>query len=226
VRAKAATVPWLVSEDESLRRFLNIAVAAVGIVLTTPLLLLIAIAIKLTSKGPVIYTQPRVGMDRRFDQGRGPQDPRRRQDLGGRIFTIYKFRTMKARPASAKQVWAGSSDPRITSVGKLLRRTRLDELPQLFNVLKGDMNIVGPRPEQPEIFQNLQQEVGRYRHRQRVLPGITGLAQVTLPYDQSVDDVRKKVNLDLEYIRDRSAAKDLMIMAKTMPVMVFRKGSM
>jgi lipopolysaccharide/colanic/teichoic acid biosynthesis glycosyltransferase len=205
---------------------LNIAVAAVGILITAPLMLVIAIAIKITSKGPVIYTQPRVGVDRRLDRGAGAQNHRRSADLGGKIFTIYKFRTMRAQSTESKQVWAGQSDPRITAIGRVLRAIRLDELPQLFNVLKGDMNIVGPRPEQPEIFADLRKEVGYYRDRQQVLPGITGLAQVTLPYDQSVDDVKKKVRLDLEYIQDRSAAKDLMIMAKTMPVMVFRKGSM
>jgi lipopolysaccharide/colanic/teichoic acid biosynthesis glycosyltransferase len=219
-------VPWLIEGNDQLRRALNIVVAAMGIILTSPLMLLTAIAIKLTSRGPVIYTQPRVGVDRRLDRGLRAQDRRREHDLGGTIFTIYKFRTMRVQQPGAKQVWAGKRDPRITTVGRILRATRLDELPQLFNVLKGDMNIVGPRPEQPDIFHDLQQEVGLYRHRQRVLPGITGLAQVTLPYDQSVEDVRKKVSLDLEYIRARSAAKDLMIMAKTMPVMVFRKGSM
>jgi lipopolysaccharide/colanic/teichoic acid biosynthesis glycosyltransferase len=126
----------------------------------------------------------------------------------------------------ADQVWAAKDDPRVTSVGRFLRATRLDELPQVFNVLKGDMNIVGPRPEQPKIFASLSEELGEYRQRQKVLPGITGLAQVRLPYDQCVDDVKRKVDLDLEYIRRRSAVKDLVIMAKTPAVMVFRKGAM
>ncbi len=144
------------------------------------------------------------------------------KDQGGRIFTIYKFRTMRSdRPKG--QVWAAQNDPRVTPVGRVLRATRLDELPQLVNVLKGDMNIVGPRPEQPDIFQELSREVRNYRERQRVLPGITGLAQVNLGYDRSLEDVRKKVGFDLQYIRRRSATEDLMIMAKTMPVMVFRR---
>jgi lipopolysaccharide/colanic/teichoic acid biosynthesis glycosyltransferase len=126
----------------------------------------------------------------------------------------------------ARQVWATEKDPRITPVGRVLRAFRLDELPQLFNVLTGDMNIVGPRPEQPDIFAGLSGEVGRYRDRQRVLPGITGLAQISLPYDTSAADVQNKVRLDLEYIRRRSVSQDLLIMAKTMPVMVFRKGAM
>ena len=128
--------------------------------------------------------------------------------------------------SGSSQVWATDGDPRITPVGRYLRAFRLDELPQLFNVLKGDMNIVGPRPEQPAIFAELSEAVGNYRARQRVLPGITGLAQVTLPYDQDVNDVKNKVELDLQYIRRRSTKSDLMIMAKTLPVMVFRKGWM
>jgi lipopolysaccharide/colanic/teichoic acid biosynthesis glycosyltransferase len=197
-----------------------------GIVLSAPLMLVIAVLIKLTSPGPVIYKQPRVGLDRRARGGTASVGHRRKEDSGGRIFTIYKFRTMRTTEGPARQVWASNTDPRITPVGRVLRKFRLDELPQLFNVLKGDMNVVGPRPEQPEIFQSLQQELGHYRGRQRVLPGITGLAQVTLPYDQSLDDVKRKVDLDLDYIRRRSAMEDLLIMAKTMPVMVFRKGSM
>jgi len=212
-------------------RALNVSVALLGLILGAPLILLIAALVKLTSPGPVIYKQPRVGLDRRnreTDRRRssrtgGPS--RRGGDLGGRIFTIYKFRTMRS-DRDDSQVWASNDDPRITNIGRILRATRLDEVPQLLNVLRGDMNIVGPRPEQPEIFQELSQNVENYRRRQRVLPGITGLAQVSMGYDRSLDDVRRKVDFDLEYIRGRSATKDLTIMAKTMPVMVFRRGSM
>lgn len=189
-------------------------------------MIIVAVLVKLTSPGPVIYKQPRVGVDRRLDRALRLGNHRRRADQGGRIFTIYKFRTMRAQPSDSAQVWASDRDPRITGIGRFLRAFRLDELPQLFNVLKGDMNIVGPRPEQPEIFAGLRNELGHYRHRQRVLPGITGLAQVTLPYDRSLDDVKRKVSLDLQYIRERSSVNDLMIMAKTMPVMFFRKGSL
>lgn len=204
-------------------RLLNIIVAAVGIVLTTPLMIFIALAIKLSSPGPVIYTQRRVGIDRRRVRGPGLSDHRRDKDHGGAIFTIYKFRTMRPDDGSGAK-WASKDDPRITLIGKFLRATRLDELPQFFNVLKGDMNIVGPRPEQPEIFAELQGELGRpYRSRQRVLPGITGLAQVNLGYDTDLDGVRRKVAMDLAYIQKRSASTDLEIMAKTVPVMVFRK---
>jgi lipopolysaccharide/colanic/teichoic acid biosynthesis glycosyltransferase len=207
-------------------RALNIVVALAGIALTAPILVVIALLIKATSRGPVIYQQPRVGIDRRASRGPGALNHRRKSDTGGRIFTIYKFRTMRPAGSTARQTWASKDDPRITPVGRALRATRLDELPQLFNVLKGDMNIVGPRPEQPEIFEGLSQELQTYRKRQRVLPGITGLAQITLPYDTNLNDVKNKVHLDLEYIRRRSVAQDLMIMAKTMPVMVLRKGAM
>jgi lipopolysaccharide/colanic/teichoic acid biosynthesis glycosyltransferase len=145
--------------------------------------------------------------------------------MGGRPFTIYKFRTMRvAKPGAESQVWASADDPRITKLGKFLRKMRLDELPQLYNVLKGDMNVVGPRPEQPEIFQTLRSEVPSYPVRQRVRPGITGQAQITLHYDTCVEDVRKKVQADLEYIERQSVLTDLRIMLMTVPVVVFRKG--
>jgi lipopolysaccharide/colanic/teichoic acid biosynthesis glycosyltransferase len=212
------------------RRVLNVGVAALGIVLTFPLMVLIALAVKLTSRGPVLYKQERVGWDQRsvMDRrrnGRARTDGRRSRDLGGRIFTLYKFRTMVSDGSTGKQRWTTEGDRRITPVGKVLRSHRLDELPQLFNVLKGEMNIVGPRPEQPAIFQELREEVEGYRQRQRVLPGITGWAQVNHHYDRSVKDVRKKVALDLEYIRRRSAVEDLVIMLRTVPVMIGKKGS-
>lgn len=206
------------------RRALNLVVALVAIALTAPLMLLVALLIKLDSRGPAIYSQPRVGLDRRNGPRSDGPDRRRSVDHGGRVFTIYKFRTMTCGPEDADERWAGSDDHRITRVGRILRATRIDELPQLFNVVKGDMNIVGPRPEQPRIFSELREEVREYPARQRVLPGITGWAQINQGYDTSIEDVRKKVELDLEYIGRRSATEDLLIMAKTMPVMVLRKG--
>jgi lipopolysaccharide/colanic/teichoic acid biosynthesis glycosyltransferase len=207
---------------DRVRRFVNILVASIGIVATAPIMLVVAVLIKLTSSGPVIYKQHRIGLDRRGNRGPGSDNYRRSADLGGKLFTIYKFRTMRYDP-EADQQWASRNDPRITRIGAFLRATRIDELPQFFNVLKGDMNIVGPRPEQPQIFRELCHEINRYKERQRVLPGITGLAQVTLGYDTSVEDVKKKVEKDLEYIERRSPIEDLVIMAKTVPVMLFRK---
>lgn len=210
-------------DRERARRALNVAVAAVGLVLTAPVMAVIAAAIKLSSPGPVFYKQQRVGLCRRTNQG---GNFRRQHDIGGKPFTIYKFRTMRpAKPGEESQVWCGENDPRITTIGRILRRTRLDELPQLINVLRGEMNVVGPRPEQPEIFQNLRSEVRDYQLRQQVRPGITGYAQITLKYDTCVDDVRKKVEADLTYIQRQSVTEDFKIMALTVPVMLFRKGS-
>jgi lipopolysaccharide/colanic/teichoic acid biosynthesis glycosyltransferase len=206
------------------RRLVNIAVAAIGLVLTSPLMLLIAALIKLTSRGPVFYTQARVGLDRRALTGAGG-NTRRSMDVGGTPFTMYKFRTMRPARHNGKQVWAQADDDRVTPIGRLLRTFRLDELPQLFNVLKGDMNIVGPRPEQPDIFVYLREQIETYSRRQRVRPGITGWAQVNQGYDTSVDDVRRKVRYDLEYIRRQSTLEDLRIMLRTLPVMLFRRGS-
>jgi len=206
-------------------RALNFVVAMVGIIVTAPLMLLVALAVRLSSPGPVLYTQPRVGIDRRHGTPPPEVASRRKVDLGGRLFTIYKFRTMRMEDGPARQVWASLDDPRITPVGRFLRKSRLDELPQLFNVLRGDMNVVGPRPEQPRIFQELRQQVDGYQLRQQVLPGITGWAQVNRTYDQSLDDVKHKVALDLEYIRKRTAWSDFKIMVMTVPVMLFRKGA-
>jgi lipopolysaccharide/colanic/teichoic acid biosynthesis glycosyltransferase len=213
-------------------RALNFAVALVGLILTAPLFLAIAVLVKLSSPGPVIYAQDRVGLDRRRWSRRRPSSSversagRRRDDTGGQLFRIFKFRTMVAGSDRQGQVWASHCDPRITAVGHVLRKYRLDELPQLLNVLRGDMNMVGPRPEQPNIFRELRARVSGYRHRQQVLPGITGWAQINQSYDQTLADVRRKVAFDLEYIEKRSLWKDLKIMARTVPVMIGKKGSL
>jgi lipopolysaccharide/colanic/teichoic acid biosynthesis glycosyltransferase len=206
-----------------LRRRLNTAVAAVALVVASPLLLLIAVLIKLTSRGPVLFRQTRIGLDRRA-LSRAGGNTRRRLDQGGHPFIMYKFRTMRLAVQRDPQVWAQPDDARVTPIGRVLRKFRLDELPQLFNVLRGDMNIVGPRPEQPAIFVYLREQIEGYQRRQRVRPGITGWAQVNQGYDQSVEDVRRKVAYDLEYIRRQSALEDLRIMLRTIPVMVFRRG--
>jgi len=209
---------------ESVRRLLNVGAAVVLLLVATPLMLLIAVAIKLTSAGPVLFVNERVGFNRR--NGRCPRpDCRRRSDKGGKLFGMYKFRTMRAEAGNGDQVWAQPDDPRATSLGRILRKYRLDELPQLINVLRGDMNVVGPRPEQPGIYARLREEIDRYEDRQRVRPGITGWAQVNHHYDLSVDDVRKKVQMDLEYIERQSVGEDLRIMLRTVPVVVFKKGA-
>lgn len=248
------------SRSERLNRALNIVLAAAGLVLLAPLLLLIAAAVKLTSRGPILYTQIRVGVDSRayrdrrgLDERRFGRDrrmsldrrgrverrtslnrralaalatyERRREDIGGHPFRMYKFRSMcEDSECGSGAVWATRSDARVTPVGRVLRQFRLDELPQLFNVLKGDMNIVGPRPERPSIFSRLRTEIPEYAQRQRTLPGITGWAQIRHSYDTCVDDVRKKIRFDLEYLQRRTAWEDIKIMAKTIPIVLFRRG--
>jgi lipopolysaccharide/colanic/teichoic acid biosynthesis glycosyltransferase len=207
---------------EGARRALNVAVAAIGLVLAAPVLAVIAALIKLTSPGPVFFVQDRVGLDHR-DPTKAAGNGRRQLDLGGKPFRIFKFRTMFVQLKS-EQVWASPDDPRVTSVGRVLRKYRLDELPQLINVLLGDMNIVGPRPEQPKIVVDLQQQINAYNLRHKVRPGITGWAQINHHYDRSIEDVRRKVSLDLEYIRRQSLSEDLKIMLRTVPVVVLRKG--
>ncbi|HKC40928.1 MAG TPA: sugar transferase [Gemmatimonadales bacterium] len=210
-------------DREGARRVLNVAIAALGLVLTLPLMIAIAILIKLTSRGPILFTQTRVGLDRRALTGAGG-NTRRHVDAGGELFTMFKFRTMSVETEKANEVWARPDDPRVTSIGRVLRKLRLDELPQLWNVLVGDMNVVGPRPEQPSIFNYLRAQIEGYPRRQRVRPGITGWAQINQAYDSSVDDVRKKVAYDLEYIHNQSALEDLRIMLRTVPVMLGRRG--
>ena len=176
------------------------------LIASSPVLVGIAVAIRLTSPGPAIFRQQRSGR-------------------AGVLFTIYKFRTMRAdAERTSGAVWATRNDPRVTRLGRILRRTRLDELPQLVNVIMGDMNIVGPRPERPSIFVRLREDLPDYRFRQRTRPGITGWAQINHTYDTSIDDVRAKIRYDLEYLERQSLAEDLMIMAKTLPVMIFRRS--
>ena len=217
--------PAAFGSAEGPRRLLNVAVALIGIVLTLPLWLLIALAIRLTSRGPIIYTQTRVGLDKRFT-GIRDKDPRRKHDIGGRPFKIYKFRTMTVDAEHGTgPVWAAQNDCRVTAVGKLLRQYRLDELPQLINVLHGEMNVVGPRPERPAIVADLRARIPDYQVRHRVRPGITGHAQIHLEYDSNLEDVKAKVDHDLEYIHRQGFWADLRIMVQTLPVMFFRRGS-
>ena len=165
------------------RRGLEIALASVLLIVTAPFLLLAALGVKLSSKGPAIYVQSRVGQ-------------------GERVFTMYKLRTMVDNCESLTGPrWCMPDDPRITWFGKILRRSHVDELPQLLNVLKGEMSLVGPRPERPEIVAELEDEIPGYTQRHAVLPGITGLAQVHLPPDTDFDSVRRKLIYDLYYVR-------------------------
>lgn len=211
------------TRSENLDRIVNITLASIGLVMAAPIMLVFAVLVKLTSPGPIFYAQARVGLDRRRSGVPGVYD-RRTRDLGGRAFMILKFRTMGVGAEKHGAVWAARKDARVTRVGRVMRKYRIDELPQLVNVLRGEMNIVGPRPERPSIFSRLCDDIAEYPLRQRARPGITGWAQVNQAYDTSIDDVRAKVRYDLEYIERQGVAEDLMIMARTVPVMIFRKG--
>jgi lipopolysaccharide/colanic/teichoic acid biosynthesis glycosyltransferase len=208
-------------------RVANVTLAALALVVVSPLLVFVALLIKLTSRGPIFYMQARVGLDQRRNSAGHTQQSydRRIRNLGGRAFMIYKFRSMTADAENRSgAVWATQADARVTKLGRILRKTRIDEIPQLINVLKGDMNIVGPRPERPTIFLRLSEQISEYSRRQRARPGITGLAQINQSYDSCLDDVRRKVRYDLEYLERRSLLEDFKIMAMTIPVMVLRRG--
>ncbi len=210
--------------SEVVSRIFNVAVASTVLAVVSPVMIVTALLIRLTSRGPALYTQTRVGLDRRWNRTRALHE-RRREDLGGIPFEIYKFRSMRVdAELDGQAVWASKNDDRVTRLGRFLRATRIDELPQMWNVVRGDMNIVGPRPERPSIFVRLREQIDEYPIRQRVRPGITGLAQVSNPYDASVDDVRRKVFFDLEYMRRQSLYTDIVIMLRTIPVMLFRIG--
>jgi lipopolysaccharide/colanic/teichoic acid biosynthesis glycosyltransferase len=169
-----------------------------------PLWVLIAVAIKLSSRGPVLYKVERIG---------------------GRPFMAYKFRTMRVDAEnSTGAIWSAKHDPRVMAIGRFLRHYGFDELPQLINVLKGDMNIVGPRAERPTIFAELREKIPNYEIRQGVRPGITGYAQVHLKYESSIEDVAERLKYDLEYVRHQSVLADLHIMAKAVQ-MIFHERS-
>jgi lipopolysaccharide/colanic/teichoic acid biosynthesis glycosyltransferase len=207
-------------------RCVDIIGAALGLLLSLPLLMIIPILIKLDSPGPVFYRQVRTGINRRSKDCRqntarngkesGSID-KRRDNFFGKPFVIYKFRTMEdGAERRSGAVWAMQDDPRITSVGRWLRRLHLDEIPQFWNVLRGDMSLVGPRPERPEIIQRIISEIPEYQERLSVKPGITGPAQICLGYDSSLDDVRRKIQLDLLYISKQSFRLQLRVLALTL----------
>jgi lipopolysaccharide/colanic/teichoic acid biosynthesis glycosyltransferase len=228
-------------------RGVDVCLSTAALLAASPLLLAIAVAIKLDSHGPVLYRQVRIGLDQRslrpmavgrraVDRGQESlgqrSDARERrqsvlprgrrvQNTGGSPFLIYKFRTMQVdAERGTGPVWATDGDLRVTRVGRWLRRFRLDELPQFWNVLTGDMAIVGPRPERPSFVADLRRELAAYTLRQQVRPGITGLAQVNRGPDQSMDDVRVKLAYDLEYLGRRSLRLNIFIMMRTIPVLL------
>ena len=191
----------------AMKRALDSACAAVGLILAAPVMLLVALAIRLTSPGRVLYHQARVGQN-------------------GRVFTVHKFRSMREdAEAQTGAVWAAAGDSRVTPVGAFLRRTRLDEIPQLWNVLKGDMSLVGPRPERPEFVAALTEQIPFYGLRHAVRPGVTGWAQVRYTYGASVEDALEKLQYDLFYIKHATIAFDLFVLFSTIKTVLLRRGA-
>jgi sugar transferase (PEP-CTERM system associated) len=189
------------------KRALDVALALAGLVVGAPVLLTAAAAVKLTSRGPALYRQDRVG-------------------LNGRIFTIYKLRTMRAdAEAGTGPIWSALNDRRITPVGRFLRQTRIDELPQLWNVLRGDMSVIGPRPERPEFVTQLTAAIPFFSQRHVVKPGITGWAQVHHAYAASIEDTVEKLQYDLYYIKNLSLWLDVLILAETVKTVVRQRGA-
>jgi sugar transferase (PEP-CTERM system associated) len=189
------------------RRILSLLVSFIGLLLALPLIPFIALAIKMDSSGPVFYSQQRVG-------------------LGGSIFFCHKFRTMRRdAEADTGATWANDDDPRITKIGKFLRSSRLDEIPQLWCVLKGDMAFVGPRPERPEFVEWLSKEIPYYGVRHMVRPGITGWAQVRYKYGNTVEDAKEKLQFDLFYIKNASLGLDFLIMFQTVKIVLLGRGA-
>lgn len=193
--------------SQAAKRALDLAVATALITLTLPLMLVVSILIKLESPGPILYRQQRVG-------------------LHGRPFVIYKIRSMRqdAEAAGVPQ-WATVGDPRVTRIGRFIRYTRIDELPQLFNVLRGEMSVIGPRPERPFFVDQIVAQVPFYAQRHCVKPGITGWAQINAPYGASLEDARDKLGYDLYYAKNRSFLLDLWILVCTAQVVLFRQGA-
>jgi len=190
------------------RRLLNFTAGLITLLLSAPLIPFIALAIRIDSAGPVLYRQKRVGR-------------------GGKIFFCYKFRTMRPdAEADNGPTWADDDDPRITRVGKFLRVTRLDEIPQVWCVLKGDMAFVGPRPERPEFVEWLTHEIPYYSLRHLVRPGITGWAQIRYKYGNTVEDAKEKLQYDLFYIKNASIGLDVLIMFQTIKILVLRRGGL
>jgi len=192
---------------ETLKRALDVTLASVGLILAAPLMALAAISIKLDSVGPVLFRQERVGKD-------------------GKVFTLNKFRSMQMdAEALTGPVWASEDDPRVTRVGRLLRKTRFDEIPQMWNVLVGDMSFIGPRPERPAFVQELEEQIPFYRQRLSLKPGITGWAQVRYQYGSSIEDSMEKLQYDLYYIKNMSIFLDLLILLSSIQVVLFSRGA-
>jgi exopolysaccharide biosynthesis polyprenyl glycosylphosphotransferase len=200
-------MPELMPEwEKKLKRISDVIISLLILLVSLPINILVTFAIKLDSKGPVLFKQERSGM-------------------GNKNFNIYKFRSMyQDAEKYTGPVWSQKDDPRVTQVGKIIRKLRIDEIPQMFNVLKGEMSLVGPRPERPYFVEQLSEQIPYYKRRLKVRPGITGWAQVKHKYDESIEDVKVKLRYDLFYIENMSLRMDIKILARTILVILFGKG--
>ncbi|HYW73297.1 MAG TPA: TIGR03013 family XrtA/PEP-CTERM system glycosyltransferase [Pyrinomonadaceae bacterium] len=192
--------------NEVIRVVIHRAIALAGATLSLPIALLTAALIKLDSRGPVLYQQERVGKN-------------------GRRFTLMKFRSMRVDAEKNGPVWASNDDNRMTRVGRIIRKIRVDEIPQFWNILRGDMNFVGPRPERPHFVAQLAEEINYYEQRHLIAPGLTGWAQIKYPYGASIEDARKKLEYDLYYIKNQNLILDATIMFETIKTILFGKGT-
>jgi sugar transferase (PEP-CTERM system associated) len=215
VNLEALQPSWLIFSDgfrmgwfvDAVQRGFDIVVSAAFLLLTAPVLMATAVAIRLESPGPALYRQERVG-------------------LRGRTFLVLKFRSMRTdAEVNGKPQWAAKGDPRVTRVGAFIRKFRIDELPQLFNVLRGEMSFIGPRPERPFFVEQLSAAIPFYSERHAVRPGISGWAQINYPYGASLEDARQKLSYDLYYVKNRSVFLDLLILIQTVKVILFAEGS-
>lgn len=228
------------------KRALDIFVSATMLVLLSPVFLILFILVRVTSPGAAVFKQVRVGLNLREDMDNNgrrktpkneavpPNGHERREFNGdrrndqnyGKPFTLYKFRTMAVDAEKNGAQFAQKRDPRVTSVGRIMRKTRLDELPQLWNVLKGEMTLVGPRPERPEFIKELSDEIPDYLQRLGLKPGLTGVAQIVNGYDNNIDSFRRKVAYDLLYLQNCSVWNDLKILVRTIGVLISGSGAM
>jgi len=189
------------------KRALDLALSVLMLVILSPLFPIVALLIKIDSRGAVFYRQERVG-------------------LHGKVFTLFKFRSMRAdAEAGGQPRWAEQSDPRVTRFGAFMRSSRIDELPQLINVIRNEMSLVGPRPERPHFVEQLERAIPYYRQRTSVLPGITGWAQTQFRYGASIEDAREKLTYDLYYVKHQSIRLDLAILAATVRVVLTKQGA-
>ena len=222
-----------------LKRLMDLAGAAILLVLAMPVMVLVALAVRLSSPGPILFRQVRTGLNLRQKKERRAQlravhpneqrergPDRRLSEAYGRPFVLYKFRTMRTDAEKDGAKFAVKGDPRVTLIGRFLRKTRLDELPQLWNILRGEMSLVGPRPERPEFIEQLSQQIPDYLMRLGIKPGLTGLAQILNGYDNELEGFRRKVTLDLLYRNNCSIKNDIKILFRTIGVVLTGKGAL